>query len=142
MRRLACPGLFLLCLALAACGAAPPPVKPGNPLIGAWQLTNAPGVGSRSFRKIVFQPDAMLVDERRRVGVRHYQISRTKVQFRTEDGHDHIFRVIHGDLICREPPPEKIYRNFPGFEKDRKGQEPCYRRDFAREQLDQSTLRR
>jgi len=141
MPRLASPGLFLLCLALAACGR-PPPVQPGNPLIGAWQLTNAPGVGSRSFRKIVFQPDAMLADERSRIGVRHYQISATKVQFRTEDGRDHVFQVIHGDLICREPPPEEIYRNFPGFEKDRKGQEPCYRRDFARGRPDQPALRR
>ncbi len=142
MSRVAGLSLFLLCCALGACGGPPPPVKPGNPLIGAWQLTNAPGVGSRSFRKIVFQPDGMLVDERRRLGVQHYQITATKVQFRTEDGRDHVFRVIHGNLICREPPPEEIYRNFPGLEKDRKGQEPCYRRDPARERLDQPALRR
>ncbi len=141
MRRLARHCLLPFCLALAACGG-PPPVKPGNPLIGAWQLNNAPGVGSRSYRKIVFQPDAILVDGRRRIGVQHYQITRTKVQFRTEDGYDHVYRVIHGDLICREPPPEQIYRNFPGFEDDRKSDEPCYRRDFARQQLDQSALRR
>ncbi len=141
MRRLASPCLILLCLALAACGG-PPPVKPGNPLIGAWQLNNAPGVGSRSYRRIVFQPDAILADGRRRIGVQHYQITRTKVQFRTVDGRDHVFRVIHGDLICEEPPPEQTYLNFPGFENDRKSDEPCYRRDFARQQLDQSTLRR
>ena len=141
MPRLASPGLFLLCLALAACGS-PPLVQPGNPLIGAWQLTNAPGVGSRSFRKIDFQPDGMLVDGRRRINVQHYQVTATKVQFRTEDGRDHVYRVIHGDLICREPPPEEIYRNFPGFEKDRKGQEPCYRRDFDRGRPDQPALRR
>ena len=140
MRRLATAAFLPLCLALAACGG-PPPVKPGNPLIGAWQLANAPGVGSRSYRKIEFRPDAILVDGRRRIGVRHYQITATKVHFRTEDGQDHIFRVIHGDLICQEPPPEKTYLNFPGFEDDRKRDEPCYRRDFDRQQVDQSALR-
>ena len=141
MRRFATACLPLLCLALAAC-EGPPPVWPGNPLIGAWQLNNAPGVGSRSYRKIEFQPDSILVDGRRRIGVQHYQILRTKVQFRTEDGHDHVFRVIHGDLICQEPPPEQTYRNFPAFEDDRTRDEPCYRRDFDSQKPDQSALRR
>ncbi|MCG8596736.1 MAG: hypothetical protein MI785_20545 [Kiloniellales bacterium] len=141
MRRLATAACLPLCLALVACGG-PPPVKPGNPLIGAWQLANAPGIGSRSYRKIEFRPDVMLVDGRRRIGVRHYQITATKVHFRTEDGHDHIFRVIHGDLICQEPPPEKTYLNFPSFEDERKRDAPCYRRDFANQRPDQSALRR
>ncbi len=115
-----------LCL-VAACGG-PPPVPQGNPLLGPWQLVSAPGVGSQSFRQVTFAPDAILADGRQPIGVQAYQITRTKVHVLEWGGRVRSYRVIHGALICEEPPPEQLFRNFPPFDDDRARSEACYRR--------------
>ena len=127
MRSLAKILCSCLLLAPAAC-SGPPPVPPGNPLLGPWQLVSAPGVGSQSFRQVTFAPDAILPYGRQPIGVRAYQITRTKVHVLEENGRVRSYRVIHGALICEEPPPEQLFRNFPPFEDDRQRSEACYRR--------------
>ena len=113
--------------ALAGC-AGPPPVSSGNPILGPWQLVSAPGVGSRSFKRVTFAPDAILADGRQPIGVQAYQITRTKVHVLEQGGKVRSYRVIHGALICEEPPPEETFRNFEAFEDDRQRTQACYRR--------------
>ena len=122
---------------LAACGG-PPRVQEGNPLMGHWELASAPGVGWRGFKKVDFRPDAIVVEGKRRIGVKHYEITGTKVYFQTVEGETYVYRVVHGNLICQEPPPEKIFRNFQSFEDDRKRSDPCYRRDLVANQQERS----
>lgn len=119
--------LAFLPLCLAAACAGPPPVKQGNPLLGPWQLVSAPGVGSRSFKKVTFAPDLILADGRQPIEVQAYQITPTKVHVLEWSGRVRSYRVIHGALICEEPPPELAYRNSPNFDDDRKRTEACYR---------------
>ena len=120
---------ILACTLLAAPAACsgPPPVEPGNPLLGPWQLVSAPGVGSRSFKKVTFAPDLILADGRQPIEVQAYQITPTKVHVLEWSGRVRSYRVIHGALICEEPPPEQTFRNFPAFEDDRQRNEACYR---------------
>jgi hypothetical protein len=84
----------ILGLAMAAsAGAAPLPS-----LMGEWQA-EAPPPHLRSFRRVLFAPTAMILDDRQALAVRGYDAIDGAIRVRTDGAGDLLF-VLDGERLC------------------------------------------
>lgn len=93
MRGPACFFVALLALSSAATAAR------ANPLLGQWQAVGEGHPTVIGFRRMLFAPEAMLIDGRS-VRVRSYDVAEGAVRVRTERDGDYIFILAEDGRIC------------------------------------------
>lgn len=91
--------ILSLALALAVPVAAAPPA---HPLLGEWQAEGTAPPGLLSFRRILFAPSAMILDDRQAVAIAGYDVADGATRVRTAQGGDLLFIVEPGRICLAE----------------------------------------
>lgn len=89
---------LLLTMAAVAALAVPVSAGPADPILGEWQAPPVPAP-LRSFRHVLFAPDAMILDRREAVAVTGYDLTDAALRVRTARGGD-LWFVRDGEQLC------------------------------------------